>query len=92
MEFAMSCIDKVQVAEFGYGFGPDAVSTMALAFNEAWEEIGRAFIGSEPNVIEDARNALAHAVIKAARNGNLDVSSMKRAAIFRVKWQFIKPV
>ena len=59
-------------------FGPETIKVIGQAFDEAWADIG----GNYGDVLrEGARFQLARAMLSIARDGNLDVATLKNAAI-----------
>ena len=60
---------------------------MGDAFDAAWAEIGHSF-QPYPQTIEDARMALAHAVISVSREGVCDVDFLKTAALEAMAKQY----
>jgi len=60
-------------------FGPDAIKVMGQAFDEVWEDIA----GNYGDALrEAAQMRLANALLSIAKdNENLDVASLKNAAI-----------
>jgi hypothetical protein len=62
----------------GAAFGPSVLKIVRQAFDEAWTSIEPLFALSEH---EEAREALAHAVMSAARDDSADVVPIREAAI-----------
>jgi len=59
-------------------FGPGAIKVISQAFDEAWKEIA----GNYSDVLrEGARLKLASAILSIAKDGDLDVSTRKKAGI-----------
>jgi hypothetical protein len=59
-------------------FGPGAIKVIGQAFDEAWKEIA----GNYSDVLrEGARLKLASAILSIAKDGDLDVSTLKKAGI-----------
>ena len=61
-------------------FGPEALRTMAAAFDAAWAEIAGNF-GDDPVDVDKARRRLANALLSVAREDSRDVAQLKRAAL-----------
>jgi hypothetical protein len=59
-------------------FGPDAIKVMGQAFDEAWEDIACNY---SDVLREGARLQLASAILLIAKDGNLDVATLKKAGI-----------
>jgi len=62
----------------GAAFGPDVLKIVRQAFDEAWTSIQPLF---EQGEHDDAREALAQAVMTAARDDSVDVTPIRDAAI-----------
>ena len=63
-------------------FGPEAIKVIGQAFDEAWKQIA----GNYSDVLrEGARLQLASAVLSIAKDGNLDVATLKKAGIDAMK-------
>ena len=62
----------------GAAFGPDVLKVVRRAFDDAWTSIEPMFT---PGEHDDAREALALAVMSAARNDSTDVTPIREAAI-----------
>ena len=69
-------------------YGPEALHVLNQAFDAAWADIA-GFYGDDPSIVEDARNKLADALLKAAdRDGAQDVEAMRRAALTMLALSF----
>ena len=64
----------------GAAFGPDALKTMTKAFDDAWECIEDHFHGDE-RAAQDARLALANAILAHATEDSGDPEALKNAAL-----------
>jgi hypothetical protein len=64
----------------GAAFGPDALKTIAQAFDEAWERIAGNF-GTDVATVNGARAKLADAVLSVASENTRDVEELKKAAL-----------
>ena len=59
-------------------FGPQTIKVIGQAFDQAWEEIA----GNYSDALrEGARLQLASAILSIAKDGNLDVATLKKAGI-----------
>ena len=65
-------------------YQPDTCTIMGQAFDAAWAVIDGTFVYSQSETIDQARIALARAVLAAADDGNMDVKSLKTAALHRL--------
>ena len=62
-------------------YGPDVLSTLNQAFEEAWAEISGNF-ADDPHMVQSARNRLADALLRAAdQQGCRDLERLKTAAL-----------
>jgi hypothetical protein len=62
-------------------YGPDVLSTLNQAFDEAWAEISGNFV-DDPLIVRSARNRLADALLRAAdQEGCRDLERLKTAAL-----------
>jgi len=69
-------------------YGPDALHVLGQAFDAAWADIA-GFYGDDPSIVQDARNKLADALLRAAdRDGANDVEGMRRAALTMMALSF----
>jgi hypothetical protein len=69
-------------------YGPDALHVLNQAFDAAWADIA-GFFGDDPSIVQDARNKLADALLRAAdRDGATDVEGMRRAALTMMALSF----
>ena len=69
-------------------YGPDALHVLSQAFDAAWADIAGLY-GDDPSIVEDARNKLADALLRAAdRDGANDVEGMRRAALAMMALSF----
>jgi hypothetical protein len=64
----------------GASYGPDALKTIGLAFDQAWETIAGNF-GEDPHDIERARLRLATALLSVASDDSRNVEALKRGAL-----------
>lgn len=64
----------------GSTYGPQALTVLKQAFDEAWFSIGHHF-SSEPEQQEAARLQLAHAVLAVAKDDGPTVEEVREAAI-----------
>jgi len=64
----------------GASFGPETMTAMGHAFNEAWARMAPTF-GNIPREVEIARLRLAEAMLSIATEGDMDVSALKDRAI-----------
>lgn len=62
----------------GASFGPEVLKVVSQAFDEAWASVAPTFTAGEH---DDAREALAHAVMSAARQDSNDVATIRDAAV-----------
>jgi hypothetical protein len=62
----------------GASFGPEVLKVVRQAFDETWTNIAPMFA---PGEYDDAREALALAVMTAARDDSADATPMREAAI-----------
>jgi hypothetical protein len=67
----------------GASFGPEALSAINQAFDEAWVEIAGNF-GNDQTEIETARYSLATALLSIASEDSRDVQVLKTAALQRM--------
>ena len=67
----------------GAAFGPDAVKAIGQAFDAAWAEIANNF-GDDPVDIDNARYALATALLSIASEDSRDVEVLRKAALQRL--------
>ena len=67
----------------GASFGPEALSAINQAFDEAWVEIAGNF-GNDQTEIETARYSLATALLWIASEDSRDVQVLKTAALQRM--------
>jgi hypothetical protein len=67
----------------GASFGPEAVHAIGQAFDAAWMEIANNF-GGDPVEIDNARLALATALLSVAGEDSRDVEVLRRAALQRL--------
>jgi len=59
-------------------FGPETIKVIGQAFDDAWADIG----GNCSDVLRDeTRFRLAGVILSIAKDGNLDVATLKNAAI-----------
>jgi hypothetical protein len=59
-------------------FGPEAIKVIGQAFDEAWANTA----GNYSDVFrEEARLRLASAILSIAKDGNLNVATLKKAGI-----------
>jgi hypothetical protein len=62
-------------------YGPDGLSTLNQAFEEAWAEISGKCL-NDPLLVQSARNRLADALLRAAdQEGCRDLERLKAAAL-----------
>jgi hypothetical protein len=62
-------------------YGPDVLTTLNQAFDEAWVEISGNF-ADDPLIVQSARNRLADALLRAAdQEGCRDLDRLKTAAL-----------
>ena len=62
-------------------YGPDVLSTLNQAFEEAWAEISSNF-ADDPLMVQSARHRLADALLRAAdQEGCRDLDRLKTAAL-----------
>jgi hypothetical protein len=61
-------------------FGPEALTVIRQAFDEAWETIAGNF-GDDASRIDAARTRLANALLSVAKNHTRDVEALKRDAM-----------
>ena len=66
------------------GFGPDTLSVVFQAFDEAWSSISAQYIS--PATIEAARLKLAKAIIAVSRQDSRDPEVLKRLALQMMKF------
>jgi hypothetical protein len=71
----------------GASFGPEAVTAIGQAFDVAWSEIANNF-GNDPRDIDNARYALATALLGIANEDSRDVEVLKRAALARMAIEY----
>jgi hypothetical protein len=71
---------RVRALIDGASFGPDALKVIGQAYDLAWAEIAPNFDG-DPVVAEEARAALANAILSVASDDNRDVEVLKRAGL-----------
>jgi hypothetical protein len=64
----------------GAAFGPDALSVVCQAFDDAWRTIEGNF-GDDPRDVEMARLKLANAVLSMANEDSRDVAALKNGAL-----------
>jgi hypothetical protein len=64
----------------GVSFGPAALNVVCQAFDEAWALL-RPLIGPDPHEIENARLALAKAVLAVADEDSADPAMVRDAAL-----------
>jgi hypothetical protein len=67
----------------GASFGPEALQAIGQAFDAAWAQIADNF-GNDPVDIDNARYALATAVLSIAGEESRDVEVLKRAGLQRL--------
>jgi hypothetical protein len=67
----------------GASFGPEAVKTMAEAFDRAWTEVAGNF-GTDVRTVEVARLRLANAVLSAASDTSRDPETLKNEALMQM--------
>ena len=64
----------------GASYGPEALSAVGQAFDEAWQTIAGNF-GNDPRDIELARVRLANAILSVACEDSRDAEVLKRGAL-----------
>jgi hypothetical protein len=64
-------------------YGPDALGILNRAFADAWSEIAGNF-GHEPLEVENARNKLADALLKAADEDGCDGAAALKTRALRI--------
>ena len=64
----------------GASFGPDALTAVSQAFDQAWAQIASHF-GGDPSVTDAARIALANAILSVASDDSRDVEVLKNAGL-----------
>jgi hypothetical protein len=67
----------------GASFGPEALTAISQAFDEAWAEIGADY-GDEPTAIDEARYRLATALLSIASEASRDAKVLKMGALQRM--------
>ena len=64
--------------DFGRAYGPESLSAIQLAFDQAWAVVGRNYA---PADIEMARGRLAKSLLSVAHDNGRDIEWLKREAL-----------
>jgi hypothetical protein len=63
----------------GASFGPEALKVIGRAYDDTWAMIASNF--SDPETVQAARLALAHAILEVASDSSRDAHALKKAAL-----------
>jgi ribosome biogenesis SPOUT family RNA methylase Rps3 len=64
----------------GASYGPETLQLIMQAFDLAWSEIAHHF-GDDNQVVEAARQRLAHAVLAVVNEDSQDIELLKKTAL-----------
>src|SRR5262245_46398234 len=72
---------------WGASYGPETITAMLAAFDEAWAAV-RFHFHDSPELFETSRERLADAILGAAAEGGRDVGRLKRAGLLAMAMHY----
>ena len=68
--------------------GPDQIASMGAALEAGWAHVAPRFLDASPEVISNARTALADGIIDAFRMGATDLLPLKHSGLTALRHRY----